>query len=71
MTEHKPLAGRVALVAGATRGAGRAMAVDLARAGRVRLRDWAEQPNGRTLRDRPTRNDRGDRRPDAGRRRRR
>src|SRR5919106_6726702 len=33
MTEHKPLAGRVALVAGATRGAGRAMAVELARAG--------------------------------------
>src|ERR671919_1502967 len=38
---------------------------------RVRLRDRAEQPNGRTLRDRPSRNDRGDRRPDAGRRRRR
>jgi NAD(P)-dependent dehydrogenase (short-subunit alcohol dehydrogenase family) len=34
MTEHhQPLAGRVALVAGATRGAGRAMAVELARAG--------------------------------------
>ena len=32
MTEHQPLAGRVALVAGATRGAGRAMAVELARA---------------------------------------
>lgn len=33
MTEHKPLAGRVALVAGATRGAGRAIAIELARAG--------------------------------------
>jgi NAD(P)-dependent dehydrogenase (short-subunit alcohol dehydrogenase family) len=33
MTEDKPLTGRVALVAGATRGAGRAMAVELARAG--------------------------------------
>jgi NAD(P)-dependent dehydrogenase (short-subunit alcohol dehydrogenase family) len=33
MTEHQPLAGRVALVAGATRGAGRAIAVELARAG--------------------------------------
>ncbi len=31
--EDKPLAGRVALVAGATRGAGRAIAVELARAG--------------------------------------
>ncbi|MGP8302352.1 SDR family oxidoreductase [Streptomyces inhibens] len=33
MTERKELAGRVALVAGATRGAGRAMAVELGRAG--------------------------------------
>jgi NAD(P)-dependent dehydrogenase (short-subunit alcohol dehydrogenase family) len=33
MTEQTPLAGRVALVAGATRGAGRALAVELARAG--------------------------------------
>jgi NAD(P)-dependent dehydrogenase (short-subunit alcohol dehydrogenase family) len=33
MTTTKPLAGRVALVAGATRGAGRAIAVELARAG--------------------------------------
>jgi NAD(P)-dependent dehydrogenase (short-subunit alcohol dehydrogenase family) len=33
MIEHQPLAGRVALVAGATRGAGRAMAVELVRAG--------------------------------------
>src|ERR671918_1551880 len=33
MSEDQPLAGRVALVAGATRGAGRAMAVELARAG--------------------------------------
>ena len=33
MTDSTPLAGRVALVAGATRGAGRAIAVELARAG--------------------------------------
>ena len=33
MSEQKPLSGRVALVAGATRGAGRAIAVELARAG--------------------------------------
>ncbi|GAA3859618.1 SDR family oxidoreductase [Streptomyces sedi] len=32
-TEYGPLAGRIALVAGATRGAGRAMAVELGRAG--------------------------------------
>ncbi|GAB3672958.1 SDR family oxidoreductase [Streptomyces sparsus] len=32
-TAEKPLAGRIALVAGATRGAGRAMAVELGRAG--------------------------------------
>jgi NAD(P)-dependent dehydrogenase (short-subunit alcohol dehydrogenase family) len=33
--ESKPLRGRVALVAGATRGAGRAIAVELARAGAI------------------------------------
>ncbi len=33
MIEQRPLSGRVALVAGATRGAGRAIAVELARAG--------------------------------------
>jgi len=33
--ESKPLSGKVALVAGATRGAGRAIAVELARAGAV------------------------------------
>lgn len=33
MNEEKPLAGRITLVAGATRGAGRAIAVELARAG--------------------------------------
>ncbi len=33
MADSKPLRGRVALVAGATRGAGRAIAVELARAG--------------------------------------
>jgi NAD(P)-dependent dehydrogenase (short-subunit alcohol dehydrogenase family) len=33
MTDHQPLAGKVALVAGATRGAGRAFAIELAGAG--------------------------------------
>ena len=33
MADDTPLAGKVALVAGATRGAGRAIAVELARAG--------------------------------------
>jgi NAD(P)-dependent dehydrogenase (short-subunit alcohol dehydrogenase family) len=33
MADDTPLAGKVALVAGATRGAGRAIAIELARAG--------------------------------------
>ena len=33
MADDRPLAGKVALVAGATRGAGRAIAIELARAG--------------------------------------
>ena len=33
MSRNNPLSGKVALVAGATRGAGRAIAVELARAG--------------------------------------
>ncbi|MFE0381904.1 SDR family oxidoreductase [Streptomyces inhibens] len=46
MTERKELAGRVALVAGATRGAGRAMAVELGRAGAL------VYVTGRTTRER-------------------
>ncbi|MBW1601593.1 SDR family NAD(P)-dependent oxidoreductase [Streptomyces sp. JJ66] len=44
--EEQPLAGKVALVAGATRGAGRAMAVELARAGAT------VYASGRTTRER-------------------
>ncbi|NKR43887.1 SDR family NAD(P)-dependent oxidoreductase [Rhodococcus hoagii] len=54
------LTGKVALVAGATRGAGRAIAVELARAGATRLRDRTQQPGRRPVRDRPTRDHRGD-----------
>ncbi|UGY95004.1 SDR family oxidoreductase [Streptomyces gobiensis] len=46
MSTHKPLTGKVALVAGATRGAGRAMAVELGRAGAV------VYATGRTTRER-------------------
>ncbi|MGP3924067.1 SDR family oxidoreductase [Streptomyces sp. 8N616] len=46
MSEQRALAGKVALVAGATRGAGRAMAVELGRAGA------AVYATGRTTRDR-------------------
>jgi NAD(P)-dependent dehydrogenase (short-subunit alcohol dehydrogenase family) len=54
MTEHQPLAGRVALVAGATRGAGRAMAVELARAGAyVYATGRSSRTAGRSEIDRP------------------
>ncbi|WP_338146241.1 SDR family oxidoreductase [Streptomyces boncukensis] len=46
MSEARPLAGRIALVAGATRGSGRAMAVELGRAGAT------VYATGRTTRDR-------------------
>ena len=54
MTEHQPLAGRVALVAGATRGAGRAIAVELARAGAyVYATGRSSRTAGRSEIDRP------------------
>ena len=54
MSEDQPLAGRVALVAGATRGAGRAMAVELARAGAfVYATGRSSRTAGRSEIDRP------------------
>src|ERR671918_2109894 len=54
MSEDQPLAGRVALVAGATRGAGRAMAVELARAGGyVYATGRSSRAEGRSEIDRP------------------
>lgn len=54
MNDHQPLAGRVALVAGATRGAGRAIAVELARAGAyVYATGRSSRIEGRSEIDRP------------------
>ncbi len=54
MTAHRSLAGRVALVAGATRGAGRAIAVELARAGAyVYATGRSSRASGRSEIDRP------------------
>jgi len=54
MTDQKPLTGKVALVAGATRGAGRAIAVELARAGgHVYATGRSSRTEGRSEIDRP------------------
>ncbi|MGI9157430.1 MAG: SDR family oxidoreductase [Marmoricola sp.] len=54
MNRQQPLAGRVALVAGATRGAGRAIAVELARAGAyVYATGRSSRTSGRSEMDRP------------------
>jgi NAD(P)-dependent dehydrogenase (short-subunit alcohol dehydrogenase family) len=53
-TQHRPLLGKVALVAGATRGAGRAIAVELARAGAyVYATGRSSRVTGRSDLDRP------------------
>jgi NAD(P)-dependent dehydrogenase (short-subunit alcohol dehydrogenase family) len=54
VTDQKPLTGKVALVAGATRGAGRAIAVELARAGgHVYATGRSSRTEGRSEIDRP------------------
>ena len=58
MADDTPLAGKVALVAGATRGAGRAIAVELARAGPASMRPAAAavpQAGPRSTGPRPSR----------------
>jgi NAD(P)-dependent dehydrogenase (short-subunit alcohol dehydrogenase family) len=68
VAERLPLAGRVALVAGATRGAGRAIAVELGRAGAfVYATGRSSRSHGRSEIDRPeTIEDTGDLVADAG-----
>ncbi|ADD42701.1 SDR family oxidoreductase [Stackebrandtia nassauensis] len=53
MTQDKPLAGKVALVAGATRGSGRAFAVELARAGAIVYATGRSSDAKRSEMDRP------------------
>src|SRR5918999_3284229 len=50
---HQPLSGKVALVAGATRGAGRAFAVELAAAGATVYATGRSSEKGRSEMDRP------------------
>jgi NAD(P)-dependent dehydrogenase (short-subunit alcohol dehydrogenase family) len=50
---HQPLSGKVALVAGATRGAGRAFAVELAAAGATVYATGRSSENGRSEMRRP------------------
>jgi NAD(P)-dependent dehydrogenase (short-subunit alcohol dehydrogenase family) len=53
MNRHRPLAGRTALVAGATRGAGRAFAVELAAAGAIVYATGRSSKDSRSEIDRP------------------
>jgi NAD(P)-dependent dehydrogenase (short-subunit alcohol dehydrogenase family) len=53
MNDHRPLAGRTALVAGATRGAGRAFAIELAPAGAIVYATGRSSRDSRSEIDRP------------------
>ena len=53
MIDHQALAGKVALVAGATRGAGRAFAIELAAAGAIVYATGRSSQNGRSEMNRP------------------
>ena len=53
MNRHQPLAGRTALVAGATRGAGRAFAIELAAAGAIVYATGRSSQGSRSEYDRP------------------
>ena len=53
MNRHQPLAGRTALVAGATRGAGRAFAIELAAAGAIVYATGRSSKDRRSEIDRP------------------
>ena len=53
MNDHQPLSGKVAVVAGATRGAGRAFAVELSAAGAIVYATGRSSQSGRSEIDRP------------------
>src|ERR671918_454133 len=53
MSRHRPLAGRTALVAGATRGAGRAFAIEFAAAGAIVYATGRSSQDSRSEIDRP------------------